>query len=100
MPNSLRNQISKLRYKGKITQEECDELLSKLTGHDAEIKANERRKFAEWIANNKKYNPMKCEVGIVWSDGIHFSTVDKILAEYEKEQKEEYEINIGRNNGH
>lgn len=49
MPNSLRNQISKLRYKGKITQEECDVLLAKLDGHDAEIRADERKKVFEEI---------------------------------------------------
>ena len=37
MPNSLRVKLSKLRYKGEITQEEYDELTKKLNGHDSEL---------------------------------------------------------------
>lgn len=37
MPNSLRTKISKLRYKGEITQQEYDELIKKLDGHDKEL---------------------------------------------------------------
>ena len=37
MPNSLRVKLSKLRYKGKITQEEYTELIKKLDGHDSEL---------------------------------------------------------------
>lgn len=37
MPNSLRAKISKLRYKGEITQEEYSELIKKLEGHDADL---------------------------------------------------------------
>lgn len=34
---SLSVLIKKLRFKNKITEEECDELLKKLKGHDIEI---------------------------------------------------------------
>lgn len=34
---SLSVLIKKLRFKNKITEEECDELLKKLKGHDREI---------------------------------------------------------------
>ena len=37
MSNSLRAKISKLRYKGEITQEEYAELIKKLDGHDSEL---------------------------------------------------------------
>ena len=37
MPNSLRAKLSKLRYKGEITQEEYSELIKKLDGHDSEL---------------------------------------------------------------
>lgn len=37
MPNSLRAKLSKLRYKGEITQEEYSELINKLDGHDSEL---------------------------------------------------------------
>ena len=37
MPNSLRVKLSKLRYKGEITQEEYAELIKKLDGHDKEL---------------------------------------------------------------
>lgn len=44
---SLSVLIKKLRFKNKITEEECDELLKKLKGHDREIynKAIEDFKF-------------------------------------------------------
>lgn len=39
MPNSLKVKLSKLRYKGEITQEEYSELIKKLDGHDEQIRA-------------------------------------------------------------
>ena len=38
MPNSLRSKISSLRYKGKITEEEYKDLISKLDGHDKALR--------------------------------------------------------------
>lgn len=40
MPNSIRAKLSKLRYKGEITQEEYAELIKKLDGHDSELLDN------------------------------------------------------------
>lgn len=100
MPNSLRIMIKKLAHKGRISSAECDELLMKLDGHDAqiraderkkvlheqraldvnlqisaeELRADERRKFKEWF---KKSNHYLC-----YSD-----TIEKVMEEYEKEQK-------------
>lgn len=34
MPNSLKTKLKKLGYEGKITEEELNELLDKLDGHD------------------------------------------------------------------
>ena len=38
MPNSLRAKLSSLRYKGKITEEEYKDLISKLDGHDKALR--------------------------------------------------------------
>lgn len=38
MPNSLRTKIKKLAHDGKITEIECVDLLTKIDGHDAEIR--------------------------------------------------------------
>lgn len=38
MPNSLRCKLSKLRFQGKITQEEYKELLEKLDGHNKNLR--------------------------------------------------------------
>ena len=38
MSNSLRVKLSKLRYKGQISTQEYNELISKLEGHDREIR--------------------------------------------------------------
>lgn len=37
MPNSLRAKLSKLRYKQHISEEEYQELIKKLDGHDKEL---------------------------------------------------------------
>ena len=47
MPNSLRTKISSLRYKGKITEEEYKDLISKLDGHDKVI-------IPQWIPCSKR----------------------------------------------
>lgn len=39
MPNSLRSKLSKLRFQGKITQDEYKELIEKLEGHDEALVA-------------------------------------------------------------
>lgn len=51
------------------------------TKHDEEIRADERRKFAEWLTTSDYANGyFDTENGFV--------LVDKVLAEYEKEQKQ------------
>lgn len=49
MPNSLRVKLSKLRYKGEITQEEYSELIKKLDEYDAEIKGQIIRDVLETV---------------------------------------------------
>ena len=47
MPNSLRSKLSSLRYKGKITEEEYKELITKLDGHDKELRT-------PWVPCNER----------------------------------------------
>lgn len=37
MPNSLKAKIQKLQYEGRISTEECEDLLKKIEGHDQEL---------------------------------------------------------------
>ena len=37
MPNSLKAKIQKLQYEGRISTEECEDLLKKIDGHDQEL---------------------------------------------------------------
>lgn len=67
MPNSLRAKIDKLKYQGKITEEEHRELVEKLKGHDAEFvgKSDTIDKIRTEIENDwqlKKYpsSPFSC----------------------------------------
>ena len=53
MPNSLRSKLSKLRYKGEITQEEYSELINKLDGHDSELLDKMAEKFIAWDSKVK-----------------------------------------------
>ena len=74
MPNSLRSKLSKLRYKGEITQEEYAELIKKLDGHDADIEQN-----AYMRGYNQGY--FKGE-----SDGRFFSRVETIEEVIQKQR--------------
>lgn len=49
MPNSLKTKLSKLRYQGKITDEEYRELIDKLEGHDKELKKQYEQGFKDGI---------------------------------------------------
>ena len=49
MPNSLRCKLSKLRFQGKITQDEYKELIEKLEGHDKELKKQYEQGFKDGI---------------------------------------------------
>lgn len=51
MTNSLRAKISKLRHDRNITEEEYQELISKLDGHDKQIKAEAIDEFTIDIIN-------------------------------------------------
>lgn len=56
-----------------------------LSEHDKQIKADERRKFAEWLTKSDYANGY-------FDTGNGFVSVDKVLAEYEKENQNEQEI--------
>lgn len=79
LENNLEAMLDKFRECSKVAREQYSKGFEK--GKE------ETRKFAEWVAHNSKYNPMKNDIGFAWSDGVHFSTVDVILAEYEREHK-------------
>lgn len=73
---------------------DCDEckkaLADDLDDFESEIRAEERRKFAEWLINSKYHGI--CNEGFMYGvSDLHFkfniSSIDEILAEYEKEQK-------------
>lgn len=49
MPNSLKSKLSKLRYQGKITDEEYKELIDKLEGHDEELIKQYEQGFKDGI---------------------------------------------------
>lgn len=44
MPSSLKTKLSKLRFKGQITNEEYQEIINKLAGHDSKVREDERIK--------------------------------------------------------
>lgn len=64
-----------------------------LTEYENSIRAEERRKFAEWISqylgkgntNNVLYTYRQSPVGFIWQTT---KSVDEIIAEYEKEQND------------
>lgn len=68
MPNSLRVKFNSMRHKGRIDEAEYHALIKKLDGHDEQIRADERRKFAEWLTASYVITDV---MGIrVWSDEL------------------------------
>lgn len=59
MPNSLRAKISSLRYKGKITEEEYKDLISKLDGHDKTLRT-------PWFPCSERLPDNTDPVNITW----------------------------------
>ena len=49
MPNSLKCKLSSLRYKRLLTDEEYQEIIKKMNGHDREIRNKAIDDFAEKI---------------------------------------------------
>ena len=49
MPLSLKCKLSKLRHNGQITDDEYNELIKKLDGHDKQTLLEGARNFAEWL---------------------------------------------------
>ena len=101
MPNSLKVKIDKLKYQGKITEEEHRELVEKLKGHDAElvgksdvldkiraeIKAKiEEEEFARSIFRHEEKDTVKAEqcTGSIMAYNNVIRLIDKYKAESEE----------------
>lgn len=69
-------------YIGKLMGEKdfSIDVEKEMAEHESEIRADERRKFAEWLTKSDYANGY-------FDTGNGFVSVDKVLAEYEKEQK-------------
>lgn len=80
MPNSLKSQITSLRFKNKITIEEYEQLMKKLAGHDRELEAKATRKFADFIDSTPS-------VGIYDYYG-NLITASGLVEQYEKENEQ------------
>lgn len=76
MPLSLKCKLSKLRHNGQITDDEYNELIKKLDGHDKQILLEGARNFAEWLY-------AKANVPIYDYYGRKTKT-DDLLAEWQK----------------
>ena len=55
MANSLRAKIKKLHHDGKISAEECVELLEKLDGHDKEVYKERYKKQIQNLIDNESF---------------------------------------------
>ena len=65
MAHSLRCKLSKLRYKGKITEEEYKELINKLDGHDEVLKKLYERPNGRWVLSTQgQYFCSQCKLRI------------------------------------
>lgn len=73
MANSLRTKLKKLAHDGKINQQELDDLLKKLDGHDKQIRNKAIGGFAEWL-------DLMCYL----NDGEEMLFKDDVIDDYEK----------------
>lgn len=91
MPLSLKCKLSKLRHNGQITDDEYNELIKKLDGHDKKIRADERTKvfdeISAYIINSCK--DVKCKEDI---------TIDNDFDFYASELLESLEVLKEKNN--
>lgn len=88
MPNSLKCRIKKLAHEGKITEKESNELMMKLDGHDAEIRADAITECLRIVQKIKDdYNEARFGEQIP----INYGTLCGIIIAFEqlKEQKNE-----------
>lgn len=73
MPSSFRVKLSKLRYKGRITNEEYQKLNQKLDGHDARPRVAVIDEFVEAIEKHQTrqdsyFSPPYVEMGLDTTD--------------------------------
>lgn len=61
MANSLRAKIKQLRHKGKITQQEYDEIIKKLDGHDREVLTDYLDKVTDLLTNEMERKKAEIE---------------------------------------
>ena len=92
MPNSLKVKIDKLKYQGKITEEEHRELVEKLKGHDAELvgKALEQQPIDKSAMMYEIYMEGVNMTGEYQGCWVRFKDIEKIVDKYmaESEDKE------------
>jgi uncharacterized CHY-type Zn-finger protein len=60
MPNSLRSKLSKLKYEGRITQEEYQDLINKLDGHDQVLRELYKRPKGKWLDSEENEITVIC----------------------------------------
>lgn len=102
MPKSLKVMIKKLAHDGKITEEEYNDLIKKLDGHDAEVIRNtvesisnielltdrEQRIFLKAMSRERDY----CKkIDDEWSDGNTTLSLVKVCNEIERKVKKIWE---------
>lgn len=91
MPLSFKSRLAKLEHKGQISQEEYQSLITKLDGHDAQIRADAIEKcadiFAETLSNMPQICGRSCPVDCAWgTEETCKNIIKKWLAEQIKEQ--------------
>ena len=93
MPNSLKAKLSKLRYKGQITDAEYKELISKLNGHDRQILDEIKAKIdfeEKWLMDVWFSNEVKRAVRLSPNDiKIAMDGLRHFINEKVKEQTDE-----------
>lgn len=82
MSNSLRAKISKLRYKGEITQEEYAELIKKLDGHDSELLDEVAERIDKALTDD---DSIYKEISSEWNKGTFMGCVLSVIAELKAE---------------
>lgn len=97
--SSLRVQLKKFRFQGKITSEEYESFIKKLDGHDDQIRADERTKaFKEFVDSYREFNEAPSEEACLKNDIECDGMCIDCFERWFKEKKNEQDNNSDRKN--
>lgn len=83
--NDMVNCVNTYLHKWYVGNNHFENALNLVDDYDEQIRADARRKFAEWLQSNGYYVYVMSTPDGIFTEEV---TVDEIISEYEKEQND------------